>query len=96
MDLVEVSRRNSVIENRHPWELARFEVVNNLLKGIIKNEADYTVLDIGCGDIFFLLKLSELYPKSSFYAIDIAFTDEIIEKLKAQAQGKNIFMFKCS
>lgn len=94
MDLVEVSKRNSVIETRHPWELARFEVVNDLLKGTIKNEKDYTVLDIGCGDIFFLLKLCELYPKSSFYAIDIAFTDAIIEKLKDQAKGKNIFLFK--
>ena len=94
MDLVEVAKRNSVIHNRHPWELARFEVVNDLLKNVIQNEVGYTVLDIGCGDIFFLLKLSELYPKSDFYAIDIAFTDENIAQLTKLAEGKNISLFK--
>ncbi|MGZ4042407.1 MAG: class I SAM-dependent methyltransferase [Bacteroidia bacterium] len=95
MDLVEVSKRSNEKEMaRHPWELARFEIVNSLLQGIIKNEEGFNVLDIGCGDIFFISKLSSLYPKASFYAIDIAFNDEIISKLKKVAEGKNIFLFK--
>lgn len=94
MDLVEVSRREENNLARHPWELARFEIVNSLLNGIIKDETGFNVLDIGCGDIFFISKLSELYPNANFYAIDIAFTDEIIQKLKDVAKGKNIFLFK--
>jgi len=94
MDLVEVAKRNDSVITRHPWELARFEIVNKLLKGIIKNEEGFNVLDIGCGDIFFVSHLCELYPKANFYAIDIAFTDEIIARLKEIAKGKNIFLFK--
>ncbi|MBI2722883.1 MAG: class I SAM-dependent methyltransferase [Bacteroidetes bacterium] len=94
MDLLEVSKRKDNNIARHPWELARFEIVNSLLKDIIKNEPGYNILDIGCGDIFFISKLCDLYPKANFYAIDIAFTDEIILKLKEQAKGKNIFLYK--
>lgn len=94
MDLVEVKNRKSEIISRHPWELARFEIVNSLLQGIIKNDEDFNVLDIGCGDIFFVSKLNELYPKSNFYAIDIAFTDEIMESYNEMIAGKNIYLFK--
>lgn len=95
MDLVEVEKRKeNTITARHPWELARFEVIDSLLQKTIKNETDYTVLDIGCGDIFFISGLSERYPKATFYAIDIAFTDTMIEKYKKLAEGKNIFLFK--
>lgn len=94
MDLVEVKNRKNEITSRHPWELARFEIVNSLLQGIIKNEGNFNVLDIGCGDIFFVSKLSELYPKSTFYAIDIAFTDEIMTSYNEMIAGKNIYLFK--
>ena len=94
MDLIEVHNRKDNNVVRHPWELARLDVVNDLLKDIIKNETDFNVLDIGCGDIFFISNLSDRYPKANFYAIDIAFTDEIISKLKEVAKGKNIFLFK--
>src|SRR5690606_32267249 len=95
MDLLEVEKRQgATITARHPWELARFEVVNSLLKGVIKNEIGFTVLDIGCGDIFFVSSLSERYPDVTFYAIDTAFTDSIIEKYKSQINGKKIFLFK--
>jgi hypothetical protein len=38
--------------------------------------------------------MAKLYPKISFYAIDIAFTDDIILKYKELARNKNIFLFK--
>jgi hypothetical protein len=94
MDLIEVSNRKDINMSRHPWELARFEIVNTLLKGIIKNDDNFNILDIGCGDIFFISKLSDIYPKANFYAIDIAFTDEIISNLKDTINGKNIYLFK--
>ena len=94
MDLIEVQNRKDANMMRHPWELARFEVINSILSETLKNKDGFNVLDIGCGDIFFISNLSDLYPKATFYAIDIAFTDDIIAKLKETVKGKNIFLFK--
>lgn len=94
MDLVEVKNRKNNNHARHPWELARFEIVRDLLKDIIKNDDEFHVLDIGCGDVFFISRLSELYPKAKFYAIDTAFTDAILLQLQDLVTGKNIFLFK--
>ena len=66
MDLIEVQNRKDGKIARHPWELSRLEVVNCLLKKIIKNEDGFNILDIGCGDIFFISNLSERYPKAKF------------------------------
>ncbi len=93
MDLVEVKNRKKEIA-RHPWELARFEIVRSLLHAHIRNEENYSVLDIGCGDIFFISSLANYYPKVTFYAVDIAFTDEIMAQLEGTINGKNIFLFK--
>lgn len=94
MDLVEVKNRKEKVINRHPWELARFEIVTSLLKDKIRNNDDFNILDIGCGDVFFISKMADIYPKAHFYAIDIAFTDEIIALLKETVKGKNIYLFK--
>lgn len=94
MDLVEVEKRNSDVINRHPWELARLKVVATILQKTIKNEPGFTVLDIGCGDIFFITQLNDLYPEVSFFAIDTAFTDTIIQKLSTQINGRKISLFK--
>lgn len=94
MDLVEVKNRKDTIVVRHPWELARFEIVTSILKDVMKNEPDYNVLDIGCGDVFFISKMADIYPQAHFYAIDIAFTDDIISVLKESVKGKNIYLFK--
>jgi trans-aconitate methyltransferase len=94
MDLLEVQKRKKGNESRHPWELARLVVINDLLKEILRNKSELNILDIGCGDIFFINQLSHLYPKANFYAIDIAFTDEIIKQLESETRGTNIFLFK--
>ena len=94
MDLIEVKNRKSEIEIRHPWELARLEIVDKLLQKAIRNDENFNVLDIGCGDIYLISKLSDIYPKVNFYAIDIAFTEEIILKLKNDAGRRKIFLFK--
>lgn len=94
MDLVEVNKRGGAEVRRHPWELARFSVVVSLLTQVIKDEKEYKVLDIGCGDIFFVTKLSELFPQVKFYAIDTAFTDEMIQLMSGSVAGRNIELFK--
>jgi hypothetical protein len=94
MDLVESKNRNSDNAARHPWELARFRVVNKILSGIIRNEKDFNVLDIGCGDVFFVSSLARLYPEASYYAIDTAFTDDMISSYTEQVRGLNVKLFK--
>ena len=77
MDLLE--KGNSV--KRHPWELARFEVVKDISKIYLeKNKGN--ILDLGCGDLFFIEKFKNFQPNSSCYAVDIAFTEEFIETHK--------------
>lgn len=93
MDLVEVQKRNSKITVRHPWEDARIEVVKELLKDVLKDRSDFNVLDIGCGDIYVISKLSDVFPEINFYAIDIAFTPQIIESLKMEAGSRKIYLF---
>lgn len=93
MDLIEVKNRKSIISVRHPWEDARIEVVKKLLKDVFQNRPDFNVLDIGCGDIYVISRLSEAYPNVNFYAIDIAFTPEIIEALKKEIGTKKIFLY---
>lgn len=81
MDLLEKSQSG----RRHPWELARYEVVKSLIDIHIKNYSGKKILDLGCGDIFFLNKFSEDKPDADFYAVDTAFDEEYIEsKEKSQ------------
>jgi trans-aconitate methyltransferase len=94
MDLIEFRNRNDYFIARHPWELARFEVLASLLKPIIQNKETFNVIDIGCGDLFFIFKLSQRYPKVNFYGIDTAFNDEIISELKDITKKENIYLFK--
>ena len=80
MDLKEAEIFNSKTSPRHPWEVARIEVVFKLLQtylpcALYKGAA---LLDLGCGDTFLTEQLSTKLPDSSFIAIDIAFTDEMV------------------
>lgn len=93
MDLVEAKKR-TLPDNRHPWELARIEVVKKLIAKKVKLENGSVVLDIGCGDTFAVESIAENYPGVSFYAIDTAFTDEIISRFKSRIKNPNIFLFR--
>jgi SAM-dependent methyltransferase len=94
MDLVEVSGRGSSQEARHPWELARFSVVSSMIRRTIGSRSAFNVLDVGCGDVFFVAKLSEAFPEASIFGIDTAFTTEQLKELGAKVAGKNIRLFR--
>jgi hypothetical protein len=83
MDLIE--SQNKTNTRRHPWEMARVEVVKKLIKKHYTNLDKVTgVLDIGCGDTFFASELSKAMPKANIYAVDIAFTKEHLETINKQ------------
>lgn len=88
MDLLEKSETG----RRHPWELARLEVVKYLLDKEIKDFKEKKILDLGCGDLFFIREFAKDKPESDFYAVDTAFTQEFIE----QESGKTPVVLSAS
>lgn len=94
MDLKEAGQKKS--ENRHPWELARLEIVNKKLKTVLEvlNQNGGVVLDLGCGDTWFIENFSSRYPNIDFLAVDIAFTDELLSKLQSKYKGSKISVFR--
>ncbi len=79
----------------HPWEMARIEVVLDILKPLLKDKTtEKNVLDIGCGDVFFISEFYKRYPNFKPSAVDIAFTDEIINNLKQEYSSFPIDYYK--
>ncbi len=84
MDLVEAKNLKYDESKRHPWELARAKVIKFLIN-INFNELllkrNLKIIDIGCGDIFLLNKISLLFDNGKYFGIDTAFTNEYISNL---------------
>lgn len=90
MDLVELKKRESqTVQQRHPWEIARLESVQAIVKDILF-DGELNVWDVGCGDTFVVEQLHENYPSNSYKAVDIAFDDELIVLFSKRLKGKNI------
>lgn len=95
MDLREIKERNELtVSNRHPWEQARLAIVQDILTPRKEELKGKVILDIGCGDIFVVEALSDFLPKSTFYAVDIAFTDETIAYYSDKLKGKPIKLYR--
>ncbi len=94
MDLVEAKLNNGA--QRHPWELARFEIVCKLSGQLLQhlNENKGFLLDVGCGDTWFIEQLSVKYPGIQVVAVDILFTDEDLQFFKEKYAGSAISVFK--
>lgn len=94
MDLKEL-KITSEVNQRHPWESARIEVVYTLLKSfnpqLLTREA--TILDVGCGDIFLIEELSRKIPQWKFFAVDTAFNDELLLYYNRKHKGRSIKVF---
>ncbi len=88
MDIIEF--QNSTNENRHPWELARLEVVYSFIKKHFTNNQSANILDVGCGDTFVVSELLKKMPKAKFHAVDIEFTTDLI----AQFQEDEIHLYQ--
>ena len=74
MDLTEIVKFDN--STRHPWELARLEVVKDRLDHILKQRdvnKPMVILDVGCGDAFVVGQLSRFFPQHQFVGFDINF-----------------------
>jgi 2-polyprenyl-3-methyl-5-hydroxy-6-metoxy-1,4-benzoquinol methylase len=76
MDIIE--HQNKTNDRRHPWELARLEVVYSFISKHLTKQSVSNILDVGCGDTFVVSELQKRMPKSNFFAIDTAFSNEMI------------------
>jgi SAM-dependent methyltransferase len=88
MDVCELQLIKDEI-NRHPWEIARYFFVNNLIKGLIpKTNTKIYLLDIGCGDGFMASKLMGNHPFVKYTGIDTALSTDYVQKKREE--GVNI------
>lgn len=78
MDLVEYKLIKEKTFRRHPWELTRERVLHFLLdrSGTKKNLAD-----TGSGDGYLAASVAKRYPDASVTAIDINYTNDLLEQL---------------
>jgi len=83
MDLIEANERGFDPGVRHPWEVARVDVVKKLIDRQAALEPGAIVMDIGCGDTFVVEQLAAAHENVSFYAVDTAFTDELLAHYRA-------------
>lgn len=84
MDISEFSRlEDKGRYARHPWEESRKNVLLNLLR---KTELQFPVkriVDIGSGDAYVIHSLQDKNLSKEYFAIDTAYTPEVIAQLKA-------------
>lgn len=92
MDLREIELTDFVATARHPWELARVEVIAGLIQTYAKDLTTKTIniLDMGCGDTYLIEALSEKLDQARFQAVDIAFSPTLIEQYRQRFAANDI------
>lgn len=91
MDLKE-ARLNRA--SRHPWELARLDVVTSLLTAHLDPCEFAQILDIGCGDAWLVEKLATRFPASRFLAVDHALREAELEAIRWRLRHTSIAAFQ--
>lgn len=93
MDLVEAKARGFTASARHPWERARLALATRLIAQHVPLRPGDVVLDIGCGDSFVAESLAKQYPDVNFYAVDSAFTPELMAMFERRLTVPNVSLF---
>lgn len=95
MDISEFSRLNDKSKySRHPWETSRKNVLHTFLK---QSEIQFPIdriVDIGSGDAFVVHTLVEKNLAKKYYAIDTAYTPEVIAQLKSNNNNSQVVYFQ--
>jgi uncharacterized UPF0146 family protein len=87
MDIIEQQHQGV---KRHPWELARFEILSELINTILPPTGEQKIVaDIGCGDCFFAAHLLKARPDLEIIGIDPAYSPEdVIKKMDEVAEPR--------
>ena len=95
MDITESTTLLTPYEQRHPWETARLQILEALLRttatnGQLRREI---VVDVGCGDLFVAGQLAGHWPDSEFVGVDIAFDAATLDLLRQSIGLPNLHVF---
>lgn len=91
MDISEFSRlRDKKTYLRHPWETSRVNVLKTFLKQSGLTFPVDRIVDIGGGDAFVINSLMEENLAKEYFAIDTAYTDEVIAQLKENYNNSGV------
>ncbi len=95
MDLSEFSRlEDKANYQRHPWETSRKNVLLTFLRQAgIKLPID-RIVDIGSGDAYVIHSLVEKNLAKEYYAIDTAYTAEVVAQLKKNNNNSQVIYFQ--
>lgn len=92
MDIVEQKYTDAP---RHPWELARFEVLLDLINTCMPpTKEPKIVADIGCGDCFFAKHLLKARQDIEVIGIDPAYTPEDIIQKNKELEEPRFHLFR--
>ncbi|MGC4036754.1 MAG: hypothetical protein QM764_12415 [Chitinophagaceae bacterium] len=88
MDISELTRIGSgSTVNRHPWELVRSRIILSFFQ---KNEHFNSIIDFGGGDSYLLRQLELNNKADNYFAIDNAYTNDVLLLLKQNADNTTI------
>lgn len=91
MDISEFSRLdNQGSYLRHPWETSRKNVLHTFLKQSKIKFPVERIVDIGSGDAYVIHTLLEKGLAKEYFAIDIAYNDDVINQLKQNNSHSNV------
>lgn len=92
MDIKEAVNRKNNSGCRHPWELARVEIVKFFLLETTKkiNPEKINIIDIGCGDLFVLETIGSCFNFKSLTGIDTAIDANTIKLLNNKYENTKI------
>ncbi len=93
MDLVEIKVHQAEADKRHPWETARFDFFIQKISKYIDLSKEVTIMDVGCGDAYFIATLKRKFPHINCIGVDINFTDEIKSTLKNRYNDVDLSLF---
>ena len=96
MDIKESDKEYFQDIGRHPWELARFRVIVDMMKSKMdKSQTNHgAILDIGCGDMFFLSSLSAEFPQMTLIGVDPALEPRTLDKYQSEFNKRNIYLYR--
>lgn len=91
MDISEFSRLEDKSKyNRHPWETSRKNVLHTFLKQSKIEFPINRIVDIGSGDAYVIHTLVKKNMARQYFAIDTAYTPEVIEQLKINNNNSEV------
>jgi SAM-dependent methyltransferase len=95
MDITESTSLLTPEEKRHPWERARLQILEELLRKTAKDRElpNGIVVDIGCGDLFVARKFAHRWPDTNFIGIDTAFDESTLETLRNNIDVPNLHAY---